>query len=101
MKDFLSAPERALRLSSRRLATPVWPSALQPRQWWYVAPSPRSPVGTEAEGPWTREHLQRAIQGGVVESTRMVWSPGMESWAPAGHQDEFAFEFAPPPLPAA
>ena len=45
--------------------------------------------------------LQQAIQGGVIEGTRLVWSPGMETWQPAGQQDEFAFYFAPPPLPAA
>ncbi len=80
---------------------PAWRSTLQPRQWWYVAPSPRSPEGTSAEGPWTRQHLQQAIEGGVIEGTRLVWSPGMDTWQPAGQQDEFAFYFAPPPLPAA
>ncbi len=80
---------------------PTWRPALQRRQWWYIAPSPRSPQGTSAEGPWTRTLLQQAIQGGVIEGTRLVWSPGMETWQPAGQQDEFAFYFPPPPLPAA
>jgi hypothetical protein len=74
---------------------------LAPRQWWYIAPASTSPAGTEAEGPWPLPHLQRAINEGVVESTRLVWTPGMAGWEPAGHQDEFAFGFSPPPLPAA
>lgn len=74
---------------------------LLPRHWWYVAPSPSSPAGTPAEGPWTLAHLQYAITHGSVESTRLVWTPGMSNWSPAGHQPELAFEFAPPPLPAA
>lgn len=82
-------------------SAPAWRATLQPRQWWYVAPSPRSPEGIPAEGPWTSQHLQQAIESGVIEGTRLVWSPGMESWQPAGQQDEFAFYFAPPPLPAA
>lgn len=73
--------------------------ALLPRQWWYVGPASTSPAGTPAEGPWTLPHLQRAINNGTVESTRLVWTPGMAAWSPAGHQPEFAFDFAPPPLP--
>lgn len=86
---------------SAREHAPSWRSSIRPRQWWYVAPPAGSPKGIAAEGPWTRDFLHQAIQNGVIESTRMVWSPGMESWAPAGHQDEFAFDFSPPPLPAA
>ncbi len=74
---------------------------LAPRQWWYVAPSASSPSGTSAEGPMPMSRLQSAIQQGTIESTRLVWSPGMVGWEPAGHQEEFSFEFSPPPLPAA
>ncbi len=82
-------------------ATEPWAPVLVPRQWWYVAPSISSPQGTPAEGPWTLAHVQQAITGGAIESSRLVWTPGMASWSPVGHQPEFAFEFSPPPLPAA
>lgn len=69
------------------------------RQWWYVAPARFTPVGTAVEGPWTMTRLQSAIHHGTIESTRLVWSPGMGGWEPAGYQAEFAFDFSPPPLP--
>ena len=74
---------------------------LAPRQWWYVAPPPSSPAGTAAEGPRTMAQVQTAIQAGAMEGMRLVWTPGMASWEPAGYQPEFSFEFSPPPLPAA
>ncbi len=79
--------------------SPYTMETLLPRQWWYIAPASSSPAGTPAEGPWTLPHLQLAINNGTVESTRLVWTPGMSGWSPAGHQPEFAFDFAPPPLP--
>ena len=74
---------------------------LHPRRWWYLAPAAGCPPGTAAEGPWPLTRVQAAMQAGVVESTRLVWSPGMAGWEPAGYQAEFSFEFSPPPLPAA
>lgn len=74
---------------------------LHPRRWWYLAPATGCPPGTPAEGPRALSQVQAAMQAGAVESTRLVWTPGMATWEPAGYQAEFAFEFSPPPLPAA
>jgi len=79
--------------------SPHTTETLLPRQWWYIAPASTCPAGTPIEGPWTLPRLQMAINHGLIESTRLVWTPGMSGWSAAGHQPEFAFDFAPPPLP--
>jgi hypothetical protein len=94
----MAAPAPDYALSS---AAPDNLRILHPRRWWYLAPANGCPPGTAAEGPWALAQVQAAMQAGAVESTRLVWTPGMASWEPAGYQTEFAFEFSPPPLPAA
>ena len=65
---------------------------------WHVA------VSGQTRGPFAMNQLASGIGSGEVKKDTMVWSAGMDGWAPAGSVPALASLFAsqapPPPPPA-
>jgi membrane protease subunit (stomatin/prohibitin family) len=62
---------------------------------WHIAENGQS------VGPFTGPQLAAAIASGRVETSTLVWSPGMDAWAPADAVDAIRtlFQNTPPPVP--
>jgi membrane protease subunit (stomatin/prohibitin family) len=76
-------------------AAPVAAAPPPPPAAWHVA------TGGQAAGPFGMEQLAGAVAQGSLLRDTLVWTAGMEAWAPAGQVPQLAglFASAPPPLP--
>ncbi len=59
-------------------------------------------VDGQAQGPLSMESIERIVAQGSLNSTTLVWRPGMAAWAPAASQQDLQplFPQVPPPLPS-
>lgn len=74
------------------------PPPLPAAQTWHVA------VGGQSQGPYTTEQVAAGISSGQIQGDSMVWTAGMQAWAPASQVPQLAPMFsaaAPPPPPPA
>ncbi len=62
---------------------------------WHVA------VNGQTQGPFSMQQLASGIASGEVRPDTMVWTNGMQSWAPAGQVPQLSGSFGavPPPPP--
>jgi len=63
-----------------------------PREWHLVEAG-------RAVGPLGWEALAAAVRAGRLARETLVWSPGMEDWAPAGRVEALEDLFRPPAVP--
>ena len=60
---------------------------------WHVA------SGGQTYGPYTTTQIAQAVAAGQLRSESLVWSAGMEVWAPIARVPRLAAHFPPPPPP--
>jgi hypothetical protein len=56
-------------------------------------------VNGQQYGPYNMQQLQQMAQSGQINSSTLVWAPGMPQWASAGSVPELANLFMPTPSP--
>ena len=62
---------------------------------WHVA------SGGRTFGPYSTAQLGQAVSAGQLGRDSMVWTAGMDAWAPISRVPRLGILFAPPPPPAA
>ena len=56
-------------------------------------------INGQQYGPYNMQQLQQMAQSGQINSSTLVWAPGMPQWASAGSVPELANLFMPTPPP--
>ena len=56
-------------------------------------------INGQQYGPYNMQQLQQMAQSGQINSSTLVWAPGMPQWAAAGSVPELANLFMPTPPP--
>lgn len=60
-------------------------------------------INGQQYGPYNIQQMQQMAQSGQINTSTLVWAPGMPQWATAGTVPELAqlFMATPPPMPSA
>ena len=60
-------------------------------------------INGQQYGPYNIQQMQQMVQSGQINTSTLVWAPGMPQWTAAGTVPELAnlFMATPPPMPSA